>query len=150
VTKAEDAEVVLEVRSGGVGTDASSSYLGVPEITLPGMLTIPEVKLINRDSQKAVAKIGLVAYESGTKRILGAGGVTTAKADDSNTFVFGMGPLQNGTLRNEVSRSMQVQPGQPYRELPHQVAFGSPRTDPEPPGRVQYTGGEDEPARARP
>jgi hypothetical protein len=150
VAKPDDAEVVLEVRSGGVGTDASSSYLGIPEITLPGMLTLPEVKLINRDSQKAVAKIGLVAYDASNKRILGDGGVTTARADDSNTFVFGVGPWQNGTLRNEVHRSTQRHPGEPYHELPHQVAFGSRPNSGDPPGRVQYTSGDDEPARARP
>ncbi|MCY2967299.1 MAG: hypothetical protein NT069_27300, partial [Planctomycetota bacterium] len=60
VTKPEEAEVILEVRAGAVGTDLSSSFMGMPEITLPGMLSIPEVKLISRDAQKAAAKIGLV------------------------------------------------------------------------------------------
>lgn len=143
--KAEDAEVVVEVRSGGVGTDAASSFFGMPEITLPGMLSIPEVKLINRDSQKAVAKIGLVAYETGTKRILGAGGVTTARSDDTNTFIFGMGPLQHGSLRTEVDRSTPMRPGQQYHELPTQVAFGTRTPEAaEPPGRVQFSSGQTE------
>ena len=38
---ADTADVHMEIRSGGVGTDTSQSYLGTPEIALPGMLTIP-------------------------------------------------------------------------------------------------------------
>ena len=35
-SKAEDAEIVLEVRAGAVGTDTSETFLGVPKIDLPG------------------------------------------------------------------------------------------------------------------
>jgi len=48
--KADEAEVVIELRSGSVGTDSSESFLGVPEITLPGMLTLPEVKIVTKSS----------------------------------------------------------------------------------------------------
>src|SRR5262249_7324324 len=57
-TKAEEADAIMEVRSGGVGTNVASSFLGVPGFTMPGMITIPDIKMINRESQNAVAKIG--------------------------------------------------------------------------------------------
>jgi hypothetical protein len=49
VGKPEEADLVLEIRSGAVGTDASSSFLGVPAFSVPGMFAIPEIKLVNRE-----------------------------------------------------------------------------------------------------
>ena len=49
---ADGAEVVVEARSGAVGTSSSESFVGTPEIALPGMLTIPEVRLITRTRQE--------------------------------------------------------------------------------------------------
>ncbi|RPI88956.1 MAG: hypothetical protein EHM42_03870, partial [Planctomycetaceae bacterium] len=110
VAKPEEADVILEPRSGAVGTDLSSSFLGIPEITLPGMLSIPEVKFVSRDAQKAAAKIGLVAYDAKTKRLLGEGGVSSSFADDTNTFVLGMGPVQHGSLKSEIQYSTVRRP----------------------------------------
>jgi hypothetical protein len=39
--EAKAADVIMELRSGGVGTDTSEAFLGTPEIALPGILTIP-------------------------------------------------------------------------------------------------------------
>ena len=50
VEKVDNAEIVLEPRAGTVGTTNSDSYLGIPEITLPGMLTLPEVRFANSQS----------------------------------------------------------------------------------------------------
>src|SRR4051812_4507544 len=51
--KADEADIILEMRSGGVGTDNSDAYLGLPGITLPGMVSLPDVKLITRTRQSA-------------------------------------------------------------------------------------------------
>ena len=122
-TKVEEADAVMEIRSGGVGTDVTSSYLGVPGFTMPGMIGIPDIKVINRDSQKAVAKLGIVVYDLKSKRERGDGGVSMAKADENNTYVMGFGPHQSGSLRYEVNRGVGLHPGQRVREIPNQVAF---------------------------
>ncbi len=121
--KPEEAEAIMEVRSGSVGTDSTSSYVGIPGFTAPGMIGIPDIKLVTRDSQKAVAKIGIVVYSVKSKRELGEGGVSMALADDTNTYVLGHGPKQSGTLRYEVNRSTSLQAGQQIREFPSQVVF---------------------------
>jgi hypothetical protein len=128
--KAEEADAIMEIRSGGVGTDVASSFLGVPGFTMPGMLTIPDIKIVNRDSQKAVAKIGIVVYDVKSKVELGEGGVSMAKADENNTYVMGFGPHQSGTLMAEVERSAPLHAGQQVRELPNQVAFSPPTLPP--------------------
>ncbi|MDQ3330854.1 MAG: hypothetical protein M3552_09400, partial [Planctomycetota bacterium] len=66
VAKPEDAEVVVELRTGAVGTDQSETYIGIPELSLPGPLpiAIPQVKLWSKSTQTGTAKIGVVAFDS--------------------------------------------------------------------------------------
>ena len=143
--KVEEADAVMEIRSGGVGTDVTSSYLGVPGFTMPGMIGIPDLKMITRDSQKAVAKLGIVVYDLKTKRERGDGGVSLAKADENNTYIMGFGPHQSGTLRYEVSRSAGLHPGQRIREIPNEVAFSQRPADEQKSagGAVKLSSGEE-------
>lgn len=124
--KAEDADVVMEIRSGGIGTDTTDQFLGTPEIALPGMLTIPEIRLAEKKSQYGYSKIGMVIYDAKSKKVLGDGGVSLAQSDDNNWSVFGVGPFQDGSLRREVSKAQTRQPGMNRRELPSTIAFGTP------------------------
>lgn len=141
VPKVENADVILEVRSGGIGTAMNESYVGIPEIALPIPIpiSIPQVKLWNKTSQIGTAKIGILAYDAKTRSALGTGGVAMAQSDDNNWYVLGIGPYQNGSVRSEVSQSVS----QPKRgpELPAQVAF---HTEPERLGesKVRVTSGE--------
>lgn len=146
VAKAEEADVVLEARSGAVGTDLSDSYLGIPEIVLPGMLTLPEVRLLSRNNQTAMAKIGLVAYDAKTMQLLGHGGVSTSRSDDNNWYVVGMGPWQDGSVKREIQSSVPRRNGQPQQELSPAVAFNNGRSDgrPDRPSRVRLTSGDPE------
>ncbi len=140
VDKPEDAQIVMEVRSGGVGTDTSEAYLGTPEIALPGMLTVPEIRVAERKSQFGYAKLGLVLYDAKTKRILGDGGVALAQSNDNNSFVMGIGPFQNGTLKRDVNRAKAPSPGMSRRELPVNVAFGT-RSDVVTDPQIQFASG---------
>jgi hypothetical protein len=121
--KAEEADVVLELRSGGIGTDNADSYVGIPQIVLPGLLTLPEVHFWERSKQSALAKIGIVAYDARNLEMLGAGGVTASMSDDTNMFFMGVGPYQYGTARSEMDRTTPRRVGQPNQELPSIVAF---------------------------
>jgi len=137
--KAEESDVVLELRSGGVGTDNSDSYVGIPAIVLPGMLTLPEVHFWEKSRQTALAKIGMVAYDSKNHEMLGSGGVSSSFADDSNAFFLGIGPFQNGTIRDEIRDTTTRQSSQPNQTIPAIVAFREVTNLPDP-GRVQLTG----------
>lgn len=141
VAKAEDADVALELRSGVVGTDSADSFVGTPEIVLPGMLTLPEVRLISRNNQSAMAKIGIVAYNPKTNQLLGEGGVSSSMSHDNNWFVLGVGPYQNGEVKTEIERTTGRRPGQTYQTLPTTVAFQEPEGTP---ARVQLTGEQQE------
>jgi hypothetical protein len=138
--KPEEADVVMEIRSGSVGTDDADSYLGMPQIVLPGMLTLPEVKLVTRNRQSAMAKIGLVAYDAKTNQLLGAGGVSSSISDEMNLYVLGIGPFQSGTARAEINETTPRRINQPNQSLPSSVAFNPGSGSGDQPSRLQLTG----------
>ncbi len=141
VAAADAADVVMELRSGGVGTDTAEAFLGTPEIALPGMLSIPEIRLVERKTQFGYSKLGLVIYDAKSKNVLGDGGMAMAQADDNNWFVFGVGPIQNGTLKSDVSRARMTPPGSFRRQLPTTVAFGT-RSDQQGDADIQFASDE--------
>lgn len=148
VEKADEAEIIVEVRSGGVGTNISDMYVGTPELSVPGPfpVSLPEVRLLSKQAQTGIAKIGIVAYDAKTRQMLGDGGMTMAQSDDSNWYLMGMGPYQNGTVRQEISNGLNTPPAT-YQPLPYNVAFDDPQTGtPANPGtgRVQWAGSTDE------
>jgi hypothetical protein len=123
VDKKEDSEVTIEMRSGGVGTDSSEMFVGVPEVVVPGMVTIPELRLMNKDKQQGTAKLGMVAYHTDSGQVLGDGGVSLAQSDRNNWYVFGVGPYRNGSLETEINESKAVSLRTPDVQIPRQVAF---------------------------
>ena len=84
---ADDADLVLEARSGGIGTDTEDSFIGIPSIGVPGMpITIPDMKLISRSKQMGTSKLGLVAYDPKTGTGFGLGGQSTALTKHNDTY----------------------------------------------------------------
>ena len=142
VATPEEARIRVELRNGAVGTETSESFLGIPEIVLPGMLTLPEIQLANRTRQHGLAKIGLVAFDTETRQALGDGGMTTAQSDNSNWFLMGLGPIQRGTLRKELSQSLASQPSPGVLPIPHQVAFRNPSIPADAASEVRLTSQE--------
>ncbi len=142
VAKPEEAEVLVEMRTGVVGTDIADSFLGIPEVTLPGMLTLPEVRVLTRQVQTGTAKLGIVAVDAKTKQVLGEGGMTLAQSDNNNWFVAGMGPFKTGSIKGEVNRMTSGPAAFTRDQLPSSVAFSAPQTEPDSPltpPATQYT-----------
>ena len=123
VAAADTADVIMELRSGGVGTDTSEAFLGTPEIALPGMLTIPEIRIAERKTQFGYAKLGLVLYDAKNLQVLGEGGMSLAQSDDNNWFMFGVGPFQNGSLKKDVNRAKMPRENGSNGPIPTEVAF---------------------------
>jgi Family of unknown function (DUF6655) len=151
VEKAEAADIIVEVRSGGVGTNISDSFIGMPAVAVPVPLpiSIPEIRLMSKQQQTGIAKIGIVAFDAKTRQMLGDGGMTMAQSDDNNWYVLGIGPYQNGSIRQEISNGLNTQPAT-YKTLPYNVAFDDPKNGTpgeQGTGRVQWAGSTDEAAR---
>ncbi|WP_146395091.1 DUF6655 family protein [Planctomycetes bacterium CA13] len=102
VSAADQADVILEPCSGGVGTDSQESFVGIPAIGIPGLpIELPEVKLASRSTQMGTAKIGLVCYDAKTGLTLGGGGEATALTHNNDTYVMGVGPFRSGSVLDQ-------------------------------------------------
>ncbi len=120
---ADKSDIILEVRSGGVGTDISDAFVGIPAVTVPGFLTLPDIRFVTHQLETGTAKIGLIAYDAKTRKVLGDGGMSLAKSDNSNWYVFGTGPYQTGTIPKEVTHSTTGANQFPRAEVPDLVSF---------------------------
>lgn len=100
----DQAEFVVEARSGGVGTDRSDVLFGVPAVSVPSVpgvplpSAIPELPFAKSTKQKAVAKIAVFAYNRITGRPVMQTGVDPAISMAKNSWFFGAGPFQHGTV----------------------------------------------------
>jgi hypothetical protein len=102
VDKKEDSEVTMELVSGGIGTDNSNSFMGMPSVSLPGMISLPEVRVYDKSKQAGTAKIAVVAYDTKTGSMLYDSGSILAISEDQRWSVMGMGPFMEGDVRNQM------------------------------------------------
>ena len=110
VSKLEDSDITMEIRSGGIGTDIKETFFGIPEIAvpLPFPVQLPEFRLFNTTAQYGTAKIGLIAYETKSRQALGAGGISLARSNDNNMYLLGIGPFNHGSIRDELTQGTHV------------------------------------------
>jgi hypothetical protein len=104
VSKADDSDVVVEVGSGGVGTDRDDLFFGFPGMssTMPAPVAIPRISLYERTKAMGTAKIALVAYDTKTKQPVINTGYALARADHKNWQVMGLGTQQSGSVQEEL------------------------------------------------
>lgn len=115
VEKAEDAQVICEVGSGGVGTDRHDLFVGVPKLSVPGMaVAIPEVKFFDRTRANGTAKILVVAYDATTKQPVLNSGTQLARSDHKTWSVLGSGHIVSGSVPKELEKAT----GEPESVIP--------------------------------
>lgn len=104
--KKDEADYVVEARTGAVGTDNSSLLFGIPQINMPQIASavpgvpssVPEVPFIKKTQQRAVTKIALFAYNRQTGRPLWQSGRVQQESLARNVWVFGAGPFERGSI----------------------------------------------------
>lgn len=98
------AQVIVEVRSGGVGIDRYDSLLGLAPVPLyvgnPGALPLasPEVALSKSLDQRGVASVAYVAYWAETGEIVSSSGPTLGRSSRDDWWFFGLGPRSVGDI----------------------------------------------------
>lgn len=105
VEKAEEADVILEIGSGGIGTDRQELFVGVPEIPLPAPspISIPSIPIATRSKAMGTAKLIVVAYDAKTKQAVVDSGQMLARSDYKNWTVLGAGPVVSGSVPNDLN-----------------------------------------------
>ena len=107
-----DADIVIEARLGTLGLDDHSVTFGLPEnnaissaVSLipnaPSVPAIPEVAFGRRDAQEGAAKVAAFAYERETRQPIWQSGVNYSLASARDTWIFGVGPFQGGSIRDD-------------------------------------------------
>jgi hypothetical protein len=100
----DQALFVVEARAGAVGTDRHDVLYGIPALNLPvapvagAPTATPEIALARRTDQKGVAKVAVFAYHRETGQPVWQSGVDTIASKAQNSWWFGVGPLQKGTI----------------------------------------------------
>ncbi|MBL7134827.1 MAG: hypothetical protein ISS78_12065 [Phycisphaerae bacterium] len=86
VTKAEDAEYVMEVASGGLAMEDKSSLVGMPSLPMPqAPIPVPEMSLFKTIEQTAIMKLLIFVHQNG--RFV-ASDQYFAKGDRDESIIF--------------------------------------------------------------
>jgi hypothetical protein len=106
--KKDEADFVVEVRAGAVGTDRHDLLFGTPSTSVslgafspvPGAppAQVPEIALAKRTDQIGVAKIAVFAYERATGVPVWQSGSDVVASKARDLWVFGTGPYQRGNI----------------------------------------------------
>jgi len=83
-TNVNEAEVIIEPRSGALSTDSAASLIGMPSIPVPvpfvGTFQTPEVPLYKSDKMFSTAKIALFAYDQKSRKHFYSSGPIVGRA----------------------------------------------------------------------
>ncbi len=110
--KREDADFIVEVRVGALGKDSHEVTYGIPPSNsishaaslvpnAPSIPVLPEVSLARKSDDLGAAKIVAFAYHRESRQPVWQSGISQSKSTAKDTWVFGVGPFQSGTVRGE-------------------------------------------------
>jgi hypothetical protein len=103
VGKADDADVVLEVSSGGVGTDRNDLFVGINEVPLITTgVSIPRTTFYSRTRAIGTSKLAILAIDNKTKRPVINTESTLARTDYKTWTVIGAGGVEGGSLEKQI------------------------------------------------
>lgn len=103
------ADIICEARCGALGTDGHNVTYGIPAINLfggtstliaaaPTLPSIPEISLAKKEVKSAASKIAVFAYDRETREPLWQSGIAQAGSNAKDTWFFGIGPIQQGSI----------------------------------------------------
>jgi hypothetical protein len=140
----KESDVIVEARSGGVGTDRSSLLLlGTPSMSIPVVVTgqpsqIPEIALIKKTDMKGVAKLGVFAYERKSGEALWQSGLVDARSTLKDLWLLGAGPFSSGSIKRRTELA-----GEELRlPMPFAPSESDPRAKGQPTSGVKQAGHE--------
>jgi hypothetical protein len=102
VDKADDADIVMEVASGGVGTDRTELVVGTPEIPLGLMGSVPKVNFYERKKAMGTAKLAIIATDAKSKQPIINSGYSLARSDHQHWSMMGTGPILSGSVAKQL------------------------------------------------
>jgi hypothetical protein len=104
VPKREEAQILLELRSGGLGIDRLEFLLGIPSLYLPSAtastipIGTPELAIIKSTKQRGYASVAYVAYWADTGEVVAHSGPFVGRTVREDWWILGTGPRTVGNI----------------------------------------------------
>ncbi|MGF1578691.1 MAG: DUF6655 family protein [Gemmataceae bacterium] len=100
----KEADIIVEARCGGLGTDQHDLLFGVPQMQLPAIVPgmpslLPEIPLAKKIEQRGVAKVAVFAFNRKNGSPVWQSGVVKKGSTANDLWVLGAGPFRRGTIR---------------------------------------------------
>jgi hypothetical protein len=104
--KKEEAQIIIELRSGGLGVDRYEYLLGIPSLYVPTLaqetagapLAVPELAIIKSTKQRGYAAVAFVAYWRDTGEVVSSSGPFVGRTLREDWWFFGIGPRTVGNI----------------------------------------------------
>jgi hypothetical protein len=104
------ATYIVELRSGGIGTDRHDVLVGLPQMSIPTFYLTqglpaqtPELAVAKSTKQIGGAKIEVFAYNRATGQPVWQSGIAQHKTLTKHRWLMGIGPFQSGTILSGTS-----------------------------------------------
>lgn len=104
----DQADVILEIRSGALGINREELLIGFPGIPLPVgtissgsvevPLLIPELIIVKRRRQSGYASVSITAFFADTGELVATSGPSVARTDRVDYWFLGLGPKTSGDI----------------------------------------------------
>ena len=101
----EEAQIVMEIRSNGLGIDRIEYLLGIPSVYLSGDSTdtkvpiaTPELSIVKDTKQRGYASIAYVAYWADSGELVASSGPFVGRTLREDVWFFGLGPRTVGNI----------------------------------------------------
>jgi hypothetical protein len=110
VSDRKEAQIIVELRSGGVGINRKEFLLGLPSIPIPGInsgsgavstavpFITPELAILKNTNQRGFASIAFVAYWADTGEVVTSSGPFIGRTIRNDWWIFGAGPRTDGNV----------------------------------------------------
>ncbi len=108
VDKLEEADYILELRSGAVGVDRQEYVFGLPATALPspgGTIAVPEAAAFKSVQQAGATRLSFVVYRRDDHRLFYASGPAFGFSNQKNWWLFGAGPVTNQNVQPAPSQA---------------------------------------------
>jgi hypothetical protein len=104
VERRDQAEIVVEPRTGGISVDHLEYLLGIPNLTIPteGVASVPfqtpELAILKSIKQFGFASVAFVAYWRDTGELVTSSGPFVGRTNRQDYFIFGVGLQPVGNI----------------------------------------------------
>jgi hypothetical protein len=120
VPERKDAQIIMELRSGGVGVNRTEYLLGLPSIPIPGInsgsnsitnsipFLTPELAILKNTKQQGFAGIAYIAYWADTGEVVTSSGPFIGRTNREDSWILGIGPTTVGNVPTTTSNPRQA------------------------------------------